>query len=379
MKIRRNALFCLSAFLLSLLLVINPLAVGRLTVEKVNAQSLPRPYAVFVNGQGNCCSWGMNDLQAKLNELNAEFRFVPYSNFDDGGQSRDNWTSTDERFLQDGADLINNQLDRNRPLILIGHSYGGDSVLKLLPRINRRIQFVAVIDPVSTGGFREPLTRDLGVGSNVDYFFNRWQENEPFPNDYWNDGSISCSAGTCDQAEQQFYTRADGSTVTERCDWWETCSTKNDRTGHQGLPTDDWVERTIGDRISEVVASSSLSNPTPTTVAGNYRISDGTIFFSNASDAYCTYSSSEHIVLTGNGEIRSADSLPSFRNDGPCPVMLPAGAYRLVDGRIIASNGSAFCRYVSHEHYRRRDGRAIRQLNGEVPLHAMANHFDCAQ
>lgn len=130
-------------------------------------------------------------------------------------------------------------------------------------------------------------------------------------------------------------------------------------------------------RYEEWVAN--LSNPTPTTAAGNYRLSDGTIFFSNASDAYCTYISSEHIVLTGNREIRSADSLPSFRNDGSCPVMLPAGAYRLVDGRIIASNGNAFCRYVSYEHYERKDGRPIRQLSGEVPLHAMENHFDCAQ
>ena len=126
-------------------------------------------------------------------------------------------------------------------------------------------------------------------------------------------------------------------------------------------------------------ASEGLNPPSPTTAAGNYRLSNGTIFFSNGSDAYCTYISSEHIVLTGNREILSADSLPSFRNDGPCPVMLPAGAYRLVDGRIIASNGSAFCRYVSYEHYERKDGRAIRQLNGEVPLHAMENHFDCAQ
>jgi hypothetical protein len=88
MKIRRKALFCLSAFLLSLLLIINPLGLGRLTVEKVNAQSAPRPYVVFVNGQDNCCAWGMTALQNRLaNELGAKIQYVPYSNFRDGGQS----------------------------------------------------------------------------------------------------------------------------------------------------------------------------------------------------------------------------------------------------------------------------------------------------
>jgi pimeloyl-ACP methyl ester carboxylesterase len=214
----------------------------------------PRPYVVFVNGWQNCCAWGMNDLQNRLiDKMNAEPRYVPYSNFDHKGSSSN--TSTDERFLRDGANFINNQLDRNRPLILIGHSFGGDSVLKLLPRINRRIQFVAVIDPVSTGGFRAPLTRDLPVGSNVDYFFNRWQRNQPFPNDYNRDGSIPCNAKTCDQAEQPFYTRTDGTTVTQPCEFFEACRRKNDRTGHQGLPTDDWIEKTIGDKISGVLAS----------------------------------------------------------------------------------------------------------------------------
>jgi pimeloyl-ACP methyl ester carboxylesterase len=160
-----------------------------LLIRPAVAQS-SRPYVVFVNGWQNCCSWGMNALQNRLiNQMNAEPRYVPYSNFDNNGSSGN--TSTDERFLRDGADFINNQLDKNRPLILIGHSFGGDSVLKLLPRINRRIQLVAVIDPVRTGGFRATL-KNLNVPSNVDYFYNRWQENEPFPTDYIVNGSIAC-------------------------------------------------------------------------------------------------------------------------------------------------------------------------------------------
>lgn len=222
-----------------------------------------RPYAIFVNGQGNCCAWGtdglqrwvtMTVLQKRLEELNAEFRYVPYSNFNNEGRSRDDWTSVDTQFLRNGADFINNKLDRNRPLILIGHSYGGDSVLKLLPRLNRRVQFVAVLDPVSTGGLRAPLTRDLSVGSNVDYFFNRWQENEPFPIDFKQNGSLQCSARRkCDQAEQQFATDINSQVIRVRCGRLEFCRTKNKRMGHQTLPTDNGVQRWIGDRISEVL------------------------------------------------------------------------------------------------------------------------------
>ncbi len=224
-----------------------------LAIMPAAAQSYYGPYVVFVNGWQNCCSWGMNSLQNRLiNQMNAEPRYVPYSNFDNNGRSGD--TSTDEVFLRDGADFINNQLDKNRPLILIGHSFGGDSVLKLLPRINRRIQFVAVIDPVRTGGLRATL-KALNVPSNVDYFFNRWQDNEPFPIDYHVNGSLPCDAVKCDQEKQPFYTNADGTVVRVACGTLEFCKHKNKRSGHQSLPTDDWIQRVIGDRIQEQLAA----------------------------------------------------------------------------------------------------------------------------
>lgn len=220
---------------------------------------------VFVNGQGNCCSWGMNNLQNRLeNELNAEIRSVPYSNFREGGQSgggnQFDWSSVDTQFLRDGESFINNQLDRNRPLILIGHSYGGDSIFSLLPRINRRIQFVAVIDPVAAGGLRATLSQFTGPDT-VDYFFNRWQENEPFPIDFGSNGTISCNARRCDQSQQQFVTYEDGNIHRENCTWRETCRRKNRRVDYQELATDAWIQRIVGDRISEVLASSSTSSP----------------------------------------------------------------------------------------------------------------------
>jgi pimeloyl-ACP methyl ester carboxylesterase len=222
--------------------------------DEAKAQS-NRPYIVLVNGYQNCCAWGISD---RFPQLNAEIRSVPYSNFSDGGRSGN--TSEDSEFLRDGAEFLNN-LDSNRPLILIGHSFGGDSVLKLLPRINRRIQFVAVVDPVRTGGFRGSL-KNLSVPNNVDYFYNRWQENLPFPNDFKTNGSIPCNARTCDQDSQNIARNADSSPRTTECRWDEvTCpgfvapipfvrkgrkGTKQVRVSHQDLPRDAFLQQYSG-------------------------------------------------------------------------------------------------------------------------------------
>jgi pimeloyl-ACP methyl ester carboxylesterase len=230
--------------------------------------SQPVPYIVLVNGYGNCCAWGIAD---RFPPMDAEFRAVPYSNFSDGGKS--NNTSDDSAFLRDGADFIN-KLDSNRPLILIGHSFGGDSILKLLPRIKRRIQFVAVIDPVRTGGFRATL-KTLSVPSNVDYFYNRWQENLPFPNDFQINGSIPCNARTCDQDSQNIARNADFSPRKTECRWDEVnCpgyslipprkGRKQVRVSHQDLPRDAFLQKDLGDKLlKQVVSLGSPSSAEP--------------------------------------------------------------------------------------------------------------------
>jgi pimeloyl-ACP methyl ester carboxylesterase len=235
-----------------------------LSIGSTTAQS-SRPYVVFVNGWRNCCASGMNALQSRLmSEINAELRYVPYSNFLNNVPSDD--TSNDSAFLQGGADFINKELDPNRPLILIGHSFGGDSVLKLLPRINRRIQFVAVIDPVRTGGLRQTLI-GLRVPDNVNYFYNRWQKNFAFPNDFIVDGTIRCSALKCDQDSQNISRNADYSPKTTECRWDEvTCpgfqapipfvrngrkGTKQVRISHQDLPRDAFIQKDLGDKIKQ--------------------------------------------------------------------------------------------------------------------------------
>jgi len=202
---------------------------------------------------------------------NSEIRYVPWDRFGNGANQRSS-TSNDAEFLRQAADFIN-QLDPNRPLILIGHSFGGDSLLSLVPRITRRIQFLGVIDPTAAGGLREPVTR-RGVSSNVDYFFNRWQENAlasdnvvPFDSRLVS-GSISgCRARTCDQQEQSLARRQDGSEIRVSCESWEvSCpgyepwpggsnGTKAKRLAHNSMPLDEYLQRQMADQISSVLAN----------------------------------------------------------------------------------------------------------------------------
>jgi len=280
MKIRRSVLFRLSIFLLSLVLVINPLSIDSLLGAKVNAQSSIRPYVVFVNGYEDCCTWGrytngspdlLMDTVVGVLPSNSDIRYVPWDRFENGANQRSR-TSNDADFLRQAAEYIN-QLDPNRPLILIGHSFGGDSLLSLAPRITRRIQFLGVIDPTAAGGLREPITR-RGVPSNVDYFFNRWQQNAlasanlvPFDSRLVS-GSISgCRARTCDQQEQSLARNADGSEIRINCESWEvSCpgyqpwpggsnGTKAKRLAHNDMPLDAYLQRQMADRISSVLAN----------------------------------------------------------------------------------------------------------------------------
>ena len=248
--------------------VTSVLAVGAnlFSLRQAEAQSSPSPFVVFVDGSGDCCAYAMTDLQTRLRkDLNATIWKTSYANFRDGSSTQKTpgvnlSINSDVAFIAEGAIYINTKLAKNTPLVLIGHSYGGDSVLKLLSLINRPVQFVAVIDPVSTAGFRSTLSR-YTVPGTVGYFFNRWQKNEPFPIDFKNDGSIKCNAQKCDdQSEQWNHVDANGNPHRKKCGLLETCRTKQVKSGHQTLPTDDWIEKTLGDRISEQLAA---FKPTP--------------------------------------------------------------------------------------------------------------------
>jgi hypothetical protein len=217
---------------------------GLFLSSKAQVTRKPRPLIVLVDGWLNCCVQTFNGLE-DLGEL----RITSYSRFANGSQSSP--TDNDEAFLIEGKHFINNRLDIERPLIFIGHSFGGDSILKLLPRINRRVQFVGVIDPVTTGGWRRDLIK-FQVPKTVDYFYNRWQENSPFPNDFKNSGWIYCVAAKCDQDSQNIQRRADSSPYKDKCAWLEiTCSTKQRRVGHQTIAYDEFVHEEVRNKIKQ--------------------------------------------------------------------------------------------------------------------------------
>jgi hypothetical protein len=304
-KFRYHILRNFSAFILTLFLVINPLGITGFTMGGSHAQSPSRPYVVLVNGYQDCCVWSpsnrgiyMGTVLKELEKRGAEFRLVPWDSFRDGARQRSS-TSNDAAFLREAASFINNTLDRNRPLILIGHSFGGDSLLSLAPRINRTIQFLGVIDPTAAGGLREPVTR-RGVPSNVKYFFNRWQQNAvasgnavPFDSRLVN-GSISgCRAGKCDQQEQSLARREDGSEMRVSCGSLEvSCpgyqawpggsnGTKAKRITHNDMPSDAYLQAQMVRAINTVITSSSPSVSSP--VSGYFRRNDRPeVYFVNA-------------------------------------------------------------------------------------------------
>ncbi|MCM1981717.1 hypothetical protein [Lyngbya confervoides] len=194
-----------------------------------------RPYAIFVNGFLDCCAWntqknsgsqGMTVLQTRLEqELGAEIRRVPYSSFTDQGTHIGAFGElasmdvdlSNKGFIRQGADFINQNLDPNRPLILIGHSFGGNSVLKLLPEIShsRKILFVGILDPVGPFGLRKTV-RSSRIPGNVGYFYHRWQMNGFPPVDYRKSGRIfGCQAHIkCDQADLSLREVADVPAIT---------------------------------------------------------------------------------------------------------------------------------------------------------------------
>ena len=334
-----------------MVLVINPLNTGGFPGEKVNAQSSVRPYVVFVNGYQDCCTWGRNNgTPGSLMNIvsgalppNSEIRYVPWDRFENGANQRSS-TSNDAEFLRQATEFIN-QLNPNRPLILIGHSFGGDSLLSLAPRISRRIQFLGVIDPTAAGGLREPVTR-RGVPSSVDYFFNRWQQNAlasanvvPFDSRVVN-GSISgCRAGSCDQSEQSLARRQDGSEIRVSCEahevscegwrlpgcnlsgcWRGSNGTKAKRLAHNDMPLDEYLQRQMADRISNVLAN--FRPPTPITgvpISVNF----GNTLFYDRNAGVCTFAASNSSVIqrlttcrrTWHSIVYTADKLLFYDRD----------------------------------------------------------------
>jgi hypothetical protein len=192
------------------------------------ARADTRPYVVFVRGfqpppgGDSFAPLGMQPVRDYLADYDAEIRSVTWNCFVDGAAQNTCGPLNDAQFLQDLGNAVN-ALPLERPVILIGHSFGGDSLLKavngaqgITNKINRPITALITLDPVGFGGQRLTVNGFYNpVPSRVGSFFNRWQRNDTPPLNFGDSGFISCSAGACSQSEQAMQRSCSGATLTD--------------------------------------------------------------------------------------------------------------------------------------------------------------------
>lgn len=130
------------------------------------------PIVFLVNGFGGCDPCIAPYLYDKLKAQGIPVYDLDWNDIDRRKQST-NFDLSDANFLQQ-MDSVISKINPSRPIVLIGHSFGGDSVLKVAQRVApRKIAFLGVLDAVELGGIRTGRS----VGSNVRYFYNRWTKN----------------------------------------------------------------------------------------------------------------------------------------------------------------------------------------------------------
>ena len=235
----------------------------------------PLRIAIFVNGNGDCCAGEMATLRGFLREQGFRVYVSPWNSLNPvSGATSENQAGkvtagATRNFVSQMQTYIAG-LPANAELYLIGHSFGGDSLLSFLSTYRRsrgNIRLVAVLDAVGFGGVR---STGGNVGNNVEYFFNRWQTNAPWPVNFSSSGRVACSAKTCDQAEQNISRNPDGSARHTKCQQYENCpgkkiiyqglktridpGQKQTRLHHQYVPTDPLIESQLVNIIGGLMA-----------------------------------------------------------------------------------------------------------------------------
>ena len=152
-------------------------------------------FVFLVNGFTGCCIPGKK-FRKFLQEKGAYVHIANWNEIDQKGDpgvplKDGTWKVTpsppdDEKFVKQMQEVIENidKKDSAKPIVLIGHSFGGDAVLQVSRRIDgRKIAFLGVLDGVGKGGLRKNITQP--VPGNVEYFFSRWQQNPSFAGDHF--------------------------------------------------------------------------------------------------------------------------------------------------------------------------------------------------
>ena len=229
--------------------------------QPVRSSSPPRAVVFLINGYTGCCI--SKRVRKYLEEQQGVRLYV--GNWNDlerkrnpGGFNPREVNTSDEYFVRQMLDVIA-KIPEQTPLIIIGHSFGGDAVLQVAKRVKpRRIAFLGVLDPVGRGGLRENVT--WPAPSNVSYFFNRWQQNPPFPSDIvggqeqmnvvpfdsLRSGEIKSEAGKSSQGKQNTEKTSDCKTK-----YRDPVKAIPQLLSHSELPNDSCIQRKIIDILQE--------------------------------------------------------------------------------------------------------------------------------
>ncbi len=137
-----------------------------------------RPLAIIVNGEGS----PMPQLDAKLQQLEAEVWDITAMNAVGGETLPTRWTVKNRNYpgtvlWLEGQNALN-QIPSQRPVWIIGRGSAAQAMLQLLPRIERRIQFVAMVDLPLTSAMEkgnQDASNSANNLDNVDVFLNYFQ------------------------------------------------------------------------------------------------------------------------------------------------------------------------------------------------------------
>lgn len=135
---------CLSALLVCACLIVSGCSItplgGASIIAPIPSGPQKSPLVVFTYGHGNPGSGSGQGLRDVADEIR---RRDPASHVITRGCDDDDSI----------ASIVNNY---RGPVVLIGHSYGGDETVKLARRVHRSIEGVVLLDPVARGAWGFP-------------------------------------------------------------------------------------------------------------------------------------------------------------------------------------------------------------------------------
>lgn len=252
-------------------------------------QGVPK-VAIFVNGFNDGTADKMTTTINHFIKMGAKVIITPWNSFYGishlkkqhdstfGSGFQGDYKAGTGRFVKELSQYINSLPDGTE-IYLLGHSFGGHSVLSFIndgkgsnfannrdiPR--KPLKLVAIMDAVGYGGIR--AASGFHIPDYIEYFYNTWQNNnivhffsigDPtsiVPLDFFSSGQImEFSPGKNRRLSlaRTYMKHKDGSMVRTKCSLLEFCADgkKGVRTSHSELPRDEYSQAKIIEAITYV-------------------------------------------------------------------------------------------------------------------------------